>query len=63
MYCRGGEAADSILVSFESELDKECALEKEGAPERISINFLIGSEYGTSTGGGQAPDRISISFH
>ena len=40
MYWRGREAPDSIFMRFESELDKECALEKEGgAPERISISF------------------------
>ena len=52
MYWRGREAPDIIFLKFESESDKECALEKEGGSREDFYPFLIGSGYGLGTCGG-----------
>ena len=51
MYWRGREALDSMVINFESKLDEECALEKEGGSREDFYQFVTGSEYEIGTCG------------
>ena len=59
MYWTEREAPDSIFINFESEMDKECALGKEGGSREDFYKFLIGSEYEKGIGGGE---KLQIRF-
>ena len=62
MYLGRREASERIYISLEYELNKECVLGEEGRYREDFSQLLIGSEHGIGTGGGEAPDGISISF-